>query len=45
MKGQIRKDILGRIIMLPKGTKFQVKEGIYKKYFPIGGKIYDDNER
>ena len=43
-EGQIRKDILGRIIMLPKGTKFQVKEG-YIKSISIGERSYDDNEK
>ncbi|NLZ49346.1 MAG: hypothetical protein GX895_11335 [Clostridiales bacterium] len=41
---QIQKDILGRIILLPKGTNFQVKEE-YIKSISIGERVYNDEEK
>lgn len=43
-EAQIKKDMLGKTIMLPKGTKFQVKEG-YIKSISIGERVYNDKEK
>lgn len=42
--GQIKKDMSGRTIVLPKGTKFQVKEE-YIKSISLGQRAYNEKEK